>query len=535
VIRVVIGAAEQSIAYDLRAALTEMEGVDALFVVESTAELITAVMRLDPDLVLVHDQLGPEPVLQVVRDLALRKPACAALLVSLAPNAAQLTAAMDAGARGMVSYPLTLEELQSRIGAAGDWAQQMRRVIGAGLNSHEGPAKDRARVVTFVGAKGGTGTTTIATHMALDVAITVAGYRVCLVDLDLEKGDLSGILEVRHRASIAEVAKVSADLSAQAVADAVVVHETGVHLLLAPAELRDVEAVTPQAMREVLSVLRSTYDLVVIDAGSHVTPIQATVVELADEVVAVTTPDVLAMRGLRRAIGQWESLGVRKETDVRVLVNRVSKGSTVSLETVQQLTRAPVVSAGLPAMFRRLEPAVNARDPQQLRDDVWWRTLRAIGRELGLVRVNSTGQAAAALTGTRAGGPGKRGRTMRRKRQKHTGSAPDPDSGAVALETVGVLPVLLFVLLLMWQAGIYGMSMVWSGRAASAAARAASVHQDPAAAARRSVPASVASGVSVSSDPASTQVVVTLRVPLAGGLGPLPESVTTRRSVVSEP
>ena len=44
------------------------------------------------------------------------------------------------------------------------------------------------------------------------------------------------------------------------------------------------EAVDPRSLREVLSVLRREYDLVVIDAGSHVTPAQATVVELADEV-----------------------------------------------------------------------------------------------------------------------------------------------------------------------------------------------------------------------------------------------------------
>src|SRR5687767_13458682 len=97
-IRIVIGAADQSIAYDLRAALTEMEGIDALFMVESTAELVSAVVRLDPDVVLVHDQLGPDPVLQVVRDLALRRATCAALVITLSPTAEQFSLAMDAGA-----------------------------------------------------------------------------------------------------------------------------------------------------------------------------------------------------------------------------------------------------------------------------------------------------------------------------------------------------------------------------------------------------------------------------------------------------
>jgi pilus assembly protein CpaE len=530
VIKIVIGAAEQSLAYDLRAALTEMESVDAVFVAESTDELVSAVLRLDPDVVLVHDHLGPDPVLPMIRDLALRRATTAALVVTTAPTAAQFGAAMDAGARGLVSYPPTFEELQSRVAAAGDWAQQMRRML-AGANAAEASgAAGRARVITITGAKGGVGATTVATHLALDVVRTVAGHRVCLLDLDLEKGDVAGILQVRHRASIADVAKVSEDLSAQAVGDAVVVHESGLHLLLSPLDVREVEAVDPRSLREVVAVLRREYDLVVIDAGSHVTPVQATVVELADEVICVATPDVLAMRSLRRAITQWEGLGVRKESELNVLLNRVSKQTTVSAETVRQLTRAPVLPVGLPAMFRRLEPALNSRDPLSLREDVWWRTLRTVGHEVGVVRPRDA-------TPDRPDRPDRPNRpdrspdpSPRSRRRRNRRS----DSGQASLETVGILPLLITLCLIVWQAGVYGVSLVWSGHAANAAARAVSLHQDPDAAARQAVPGYVASNISVTSS--GSTVTVRYRVPLMApvtshSLG----TITTSRSVVEEP
>jgi pilus assembly protein CpaE len=523
VIKIVIGAAEQSIAYDLRAALTEMEGVDALFVVESTTELVAAVMRLDPDVVLVHDQLGPDPVMQTVRDLALRRATCAALVVTLAPTADQFALAMDAGARGLVTYPPTFEDLQTRVSAAGDWSQQMRRLLGGSSATGDlaGGGPGRARVITFVGAKGGVGTTTIATHVALDVVRTVPGHKVCLLDLDLEKGDVAGIIEVRNRASIADVAKVSEDLSAQAVGDAVVVHESGLHLLLSPTDVRDVEAVDPRSLREVLAVLRQEYDLVVIDAGSHVTPAQAAVVELADEVVVVATPDVLALRALRRAVSQWESLGVRKESDLHVLLNRVSKQTAVSAETVRQLTRAPVLSVGLPSMFRRLEPAINARDPLSVREEIWWRTLRTIGQEINLVRGrNPAGGAAEAAPS--------------RKSRKARVRAGQGDSGQAALETIGIFPLLLVVCFTVWQVGLTGLTMVWSGHAANAAARAASVNTDPGRAARGAVPGGMADDLTVSTS--GDTVTVRLRVPIgAPGIGAFPGSITTSRTVVREP
>jgi pilus assembly protein CpaE len=521
---IVIAAAEQSIAYDLRAALSEMDAVEALFVVESTSDLVSTVLRLDPDVVLVHDQLGPEPALQAVRDLSLRRPTCAALVVSLAPTAGAIAAAMDAGARGMVAYPLTFEELQSRVLLAGDWAQQMRRLIATSATGRTSENGARGRVVAFTGAKGGVGTTTVATHVALDATRPdrqPAGRRVCLLDLDLEKGDVTGLLELRHRASIADVAKVSEDFSPRAVSDAVVVHESGLHLLLTPADVRDVEAVNPRALREVISVLRQEYDVVVVDGGSHVTPAQAAIVELADELVMVTTPDVLALRGLRRTITSWEGLEVRKENDVRVLVNRASRHDTVSAETVRQLTRAPVLDVVLPAMFRRLEPALNGRDPLLVREDAWWKAIHVLGQEVG----------AGAVRSERA--------TTRAERRRGRGKGSDGqrgarDAGSVTLETVGVLPTVLLVAVLVWQAVLYGVAFTWSGHASAAAARAAAVDGDPAAAARAAVPAGVADDLSVSAG--GDTVRVSLKVPLiAPGLGTLPGDITVERRVVPEP
>ncbi|MBT0772630.1 AAA family ATPase [Kineosporia sp. J2-2] len=516
-ITVVIGAADQSVAYELQAALAEMDGIEVQFVVDSTPELAAAVLRLDPDVVLVHDQLGPEPALQTVRDLSLRRPACAQLLVTGSADTNQFSMAMDAGARGVVAFPPAYEDLRVRIAAAGEWAHQMRRILAApaeGGGMPGGPG--RARVISFTGSKGGVGTTTVATHLALDVLRNLPGHRVCLVDLDLEKGDVSGILEVRHRTSVADVAKVSQDLSAQAVGDAVVLHESGLGLLLAPVDVRDIEAVDPQSLREVFAVLRHQYDLIVVDAGSHVTPAQAAAVELADEVVMLVTPDVLALRGLRRTITQWENLGVRKESDVHVLVNRVSRQSSVSIETIRQLTRAPILSAGLPAMFRRLEPVINSRAPLELRDDVWWRALRVVGQEVQVVPGGGTAETP----------PRRDGRRRSRRRGE--------DAGQATLEVVGILPALLVVLVVLWQLALVGMTAIWSGHAASAAARAVSVGQDPTAAALGEMPGSMAGDLSVHTS--GDAVTVSLRVPVAApGLASFPGGIETTRTVVMEP
>jgi pilus assembly protein CpaB len=73
-VTVVVGCADQGLAYELRSRLTEIADVDVAYVAESTTELTAAVLRLDPQVVLLHDRLGAGQVADVMRDLSLRRP-----------------------------------------------------------------------------------------------------------------------------------------------------------------------------------------------------------------------------------------------------------------------------------------------------------------------------------------------------------------------------------------------------------------------------------------------------------------------------
>ena len=292
------------------------------------------------------------------------------------------------------------------------------------------------------------------------------------------------------------------------------------------------EAVTPRALRQVVAALRRQYDLVIIDAGAHVTPVQATAIELADEIVMVVTPDVAAMRGMRRTINAWESLGVCKETDVRILVNRASKQVTVSMETVRQLTRAEVLPVGLQSSFRRLEPALNARNPLELRNPQWWNDLRQVGKEIGLVPQtrDSRRTTAAARTAARSSPDTAAAATGRRRRRGR-------DDGSIALESLGLLPLLGVIAAVLWHMTMIGGAYVLQANAAGAAARAYSIHgteSEALRAARATLPSSLAGDVDV--DVAGGTIRVELGVPgVVRGVPGMPGEVSSSRQVVREP
>jgi pilus assembly protein CpaE len=281
-----------------------------------------------------------------------------------------------------------------------------------------------------------------------------------------------------------------------------------------------VEAITTAAVAEILRMLREQYDVVVIDAGSHVTTVQAAGVGLADEVFVVATPDLLCLRALKRVLRAWESVDVCEEPDVRILLNRVSRKSAVPVSDVARLVPAATVeTVSVPASFRRLEESVNDRDPSLVRGRAWARAIMGI-----------TGAALAGVPGSDgSGGTSPVGDPALGGRRRARG-----DAGSVTIETVALIPKVLLAALLCWQVVLFAMSFVWAGHAADAAARAGARGGDADSAAKASVPPGFVDSVDATTSAGA--VTVSFSVPvLAPGLLDLPFEIESTRRVVEEP
>ncbi len=584
--RILIGIANANIESDLRSLFEELDDAEVVGVAPTTGDLIDYAGRLDPDIVFIHENLGPEPATQTIRDLGLRFPSLGILQISPERSSATVIRAMEAGARGVIAHPFAFDDLSSKVASTQEWSTQMRQVLSGAIAQ---AMSAKGRVMVFVGAKGGVGTTTMATHLALDHRTNRPDDRVCLVDLDLEKGDVSAILEVRQSVSIADLAKVSKDLSSTTVQDAMILHECGLSLLLTPADVRLTEVVTAEALRPIFALLRREFDVVIVDAGGSVTPSQASAVELADDVVVVTSADVLAVRAMRKRIVAWEALGVTSESALSVLVNKVDKTSIFPASAVAQLTSASVIETKVPVSTRALEASMNERDPRAVTEVAWWRLMSSIRRELGLETAGPgrVHKGAAAMTTTEA-----KPKTSRKRGRKGdaaeqaqlpqaatpapvspagpagpavpalpavaqqtatlTTAAPEAvdehtvprgmlsrrsrERGQIAVENVVAFPLAIFIALAAWQIAVIGLTFVFSSHAARVAAREYSVTGSQASAqsaARGASPWAFGDGLTVSAG--GSDITVTMNVPAAGpaSLG-FPQKLTSTRAVVSE-
>ncbi len=162
----------------------------------------------------------------------------------------------------------------------------------------------QGRIFAVFGPRGGVGCTTIATNLALALReLEHAKARVVLVDANLIFGDLALVLNIPPTRTIvdlvAELGKASAG-GVEQVQRAVVRHErTGLAILLAPPHPAQAELVTPQALQVILRLLQETFDFVVVDTSPSFHEQMLRILDLAERIVLVGTPELPVIHHLR--------------------------------------------------------------------------------------------------------------------------------------------------------------------------------------------------------------------------------------------
>ncbi|MFJ4902460.1 MULTISPECIES: CpaE family protein [unclassified Streptomyces] len=418
--RILPAVGEADAARSVTTLLSQLPDAEPAAPVGDSTQLIDTLARLAgesldelPEVVLVHERIGPVPALELVREVSLRFPAVGVVLITADASPSLFSAAMDSGARGLVTLPLGYEELVNRVQSAAQWSVGVRRHLGAGGDVFTGPG---GTVVTVSGAKGGVGTTVAAVQLAL--AAQASGRTVALVDMDLQSGDIASYLDVQFRRSIVDLAAIS-DISPRVLADAVFSHSTGIALLLAPGEGERGEEVSDRAARQIVGALRSRYEVLIIDCGAQMSGANAAAIEMADTALLVTTPDVVAVRGAKRIVRMWDRLQIRKAEETTTVVNRFNRNTEIQPALIQKITGTRLAGTSIPANFKELQSAVDAGRMHELdQKGVVKQALWALAGELGLVKPAAAPAGREKYRGDRGsiGRPRRRGETAGRGR-----------------------------------------------------------------------------------------------------------------------
>ncbi len=233
------------------------------------------------------------------------------LCVAASDDVEERISFLEAGADDVVARPFDAREVEARVEALLLRFQRSKDL--APIVSPDGLTLGRPRrSVAVYSPKGGVGTTTIATNVAVAAAQRNSD-RVILVDLDLQFGGVATHLNLEPKLTIADAVRDEAAMREPDLLRTYTVrHDSGLHVLAAPMSPEASELITPDHISHILGTLLEGYDAVVIDAGSVLDEGVLRIFEIAETILLPVHPEMAAlkaMHGLLDYLNETGSIG----------------------------------------------------------------------------------------------------------------------------------------------------------------------------------------------------------------------------------
>lgn len=279
-----------------------------------------------PHLVLVDDGLTSIPAPAIIRQLFVSVPNAVSLMMVDEHGIAIARQAVLSGARGFVTKPLMAEEF---------WI-----TVHQLLTQNQVTDQDLARatkigkVVVFVGPKGGTGRTMLATNSSIAL-MEQAGQSVVMVDADYAAPALDVVLNLEGDRDINTLLARASRLDKDLVSSVLANHTSGLRVLLAPPPMYGTMEISLAHVEQIVSQLRLMFDWVVIDLGALIDESGYAFLDSADYVVMTVLPELVCLRNTRLMLDQLEARGYPTER-VWVLLNRAGINGGVAKSDIEE-------------------------------------------------------------------------------------------------------------------------------------------------------------------------------------------------------
>jgi pilus assembly protein CpaE len=289
-------------------------------------------------------------------------PDISVLLVRRQESGELLRQALRVGVKDVLSSASDETAVRTAAARAIEIARTLRGRLGGGAPTDAGEGKAPGRVVTVFSSKGGCGKTFLSTNLA--VALGRSGAEVALVDLDLHFGDVAIMLHLFPSHTIHDAAQ-SPGLDALSLKSFLTRHDSGVWALVAPTEPTIADTINPGSIGNILKLLRSAFDYVVIDTPPAFSEPVLAAFDESDWLVMLATLDVPSIKNLRLTLQTMELLHFPKAR-IRVVVNRADSKVGLRLPDVEKLLSSPVDTT-IPSS-RSVPLSVNKGSPIMLED-----------------------------------------------------------------------------------------------------------------------------------------------------------------------
>ncbi|MDD5012277.1 MAG: cell division ATPase MinD [Candidatus Nanoarchaeia archaeon] len=191
------------------------------------------------------------------------------------------------------------------------------------------------KIIVITSGKGGVGKTTTAIN--LGAAINYFGKDVLVIDGNLTTPNV-GI----HLNSPEVPVNLNHVLSGKAEAyEAVYEHESGIKIMPSSLSLKELNKIKPEKIKDFRDDFKQISDYIIVDSAAGLGNEALSTINMADEIIIVTNPEMPAITDALKAIKVAEQM---KKTILGIIVTRVKKNDIeMSPEVVKEMLESPIL------------------------------------------------------------------------------------------------------------------------------------------------------------------------------------------------
>ncbi len=214
----------------------------------------------------------------------------------------------------------------------GDLEKQIQEALSRFKTTGQGGYGGCGQLLTVMSPSGGAGCSMIAANIA--TAKALSHETSCLFDLDIRRGDLASMFNLKPQYTIIDLCRNLQKLDQQMFDKSLLKHESGVHLLAAPSSLDDVQQVNSDAVEHIVQFARSGFPCVVVDLEDFFHREQFRVLQLSDIVLFVFRLDFSSLRNARRTLDYLDKVGIDRDK-FQLVANQQGRPKELAVEQAE--------------------------------------------------------------------------------------------------------------------------------------------------------------------------------------------------------
>jgi len=335
----------------------------------SGRQAIALSQELKPDVIIMDINMPDMDGITATEEIRRKIPYVQIVILSVQGDPSYMRRAMLAGARDFLTKPPSIDELTNAINRAGAMAIEEKAKVATtytgissgSMSSGSSAPQALGMVIVVYSPKGGTGTTTIATNLALNLAQRDEN-KVVLVDGSMQFGDVAVFLNEQIQNNIVDLTTRADELEREVVED-VAFHHSGsnLHIIAAPPRPELADRVIGESFGKTLKYLRRMYSHVIVDTSSYLTDAVQNAIDNADLIILITTQTIPAIKNANHFLSLTDSSEIKRDR-ILFVMNKYDKRSSISPERVGDSLRQKI-AISIPYEERLIDYSINRGIP----------------------------------------------------------------------------------------------------------------------------------------------------------------------------